>query len=60
MQTLGLSGLVFTADALHCQRETVRAIIESDNDYVIGVKDNQKTLHQILKKGLPNPARSAP
>lgn len=49
--SLGLTGLIFTADALHCQRATVQAIIESGNDYVIGVKDNQKKLHQRLKKG---------
>lgn len=51
IKSLGLTGLVFTGDALHCQKETVKAIIESGNDYAIGVKGNQKKLHERLKKG---------
>jgi predicted transposase YbfD/YdcC len=47
---LGLSGLVLTADALHAQKQTVKAIIESGNDYVIGVKGNQQKLYSGLKK----------
>jgi hypothetical protein len=54
VSSLGLTGLVFTADALHCQKATVTAIIESSNDYVIGVKDNQKKLHEQLKRGRLN------
>lgn len=50
VKQLGLTGMVFTADALHCQKDTVTTIIESENDYVIGVKDNQKKLHNTLKK----------
>jgi hypothetical protein len=52
VEQLGLTGLVFTADALHCQKATVAAIKASGNDYVIGVKDNQKKLHDQLKKTL--------
>lgn len=54
VNTLGLTGMVFTADALHCQKETVKTIVDSGNDYVIGVKDNQKNLHERLKKGAMN------
>ena len=49
---LDLEGVVFTIDALHCQKKTTKTIIESKNDYVIGVKDNQPKLHNQLKKKL--------
>jgi hypothetical protein len=48
---LGLTGLVLTADALNCQKNTTEAIVASGNDYVIGVKGNQKKLYEQLKKG---------
>jgi hypothetical protein len=50
IKQLGLMGLILTADALHCQKDTVNTIVSSENDYVIGVKGNQKTLHEQLKK----------
>jgi hypothetical protein len=50
VEQLGITGIVFTADALHCQKNTVKTIVESGNDYVIGVKDNQKKLARTLKK----------
>jgi hypothetical protein len=60
VKQLGLTGLVLTADALHAQKETVKAIVESGNDYVIGVKGNQKKLYTTLKKTpeIPSPATS--
>jgi hypothetical protein len=51
VSNLGLTGLVLTADALHCQKNTTEAIVASGNDYVIGVKGNQKKLYEQLKKG---------
>lgn len=38
---------IITADAMHCQRETCSKIVdnEHDGDYVIGLKENQKSLH---------------
>lgn len=50
IKMLDLKGVVFTADALHCQKETTRAIIGSNNDYVIGVKSNQNRLEKQIKK----------
>jgi hypothetical protein len=50
VRQLGLKGLILTADALHCQKDTVNTIVSSENDYVIGVKGNQETLHEQLKK----------
>ncbi|MEG4841494.1 ISAs1 family transposase [Microcoleus sp. B9-D4] len=39
-----LSGQVFTLDALHCQKETITLINQSQNDYIIALKGNQKNL----------------
>lgn len=50
IRELALEGVVFTADALHCQKDTIKAIIQSKNDYVIGVKGNQPKLLSQLKK----------
>ena len=41
---LGLSGCIFTFDALHCQEETLKAATEPHNDVIVQVKGNQKTL----------------
>jgi hypothetical protein len=50
IQELDLEGVIFTLDALHCQKETTKTIIESKNDYVIGVKNNQPKLMRTIKK----------
>jgi hypothetical protein len=49
---LDLKGVVFTLDALHCQKKTVKKVIDSKNDYIIGVKGNQKKLLTQIKKTL--------
>jgi predicted transposase YbfD/YdcC len=38
-----------TADALHCQTDTVQTIRSADAHYTIGVKANQKTLYQDIR-----------
>lgn len=50
IKRLDLEGVIYTLDALHCQKETVKTIIESKNNYCIGVKGNQKKLYKQLKK----------
>jgi predicted transposase YbfD/YdcC len=44
LETLNIKGCVVVADALHCQKETAAAVIEGKADYLLNVKDNQKTL----------------
>jgi len=46
---LDLSGVVFTFDALHCQKKTLAAIVESGNDYLVKVKKNQPKLYQQIE-----------
>jgi predicted transposase YbfD/YdcC len=41
---LGLSGYLFTFDALHCQTKTLETAKDTGNDVIVQVKENQKTL----------------
>jgi predicted transposase YbfD/YdcC len=49
LQLLDLQGAVVTADAMHCQRDTARRIVEGGGDYLLAVKDNQPALRQDLE-----------
>ena len=44
-----LSGYIMTLDAMHCQKETCKKIIAKHGNYVFGLKENQKTLHDDVK-----------
>jgi len=48
LEMLELSGGLVTIDAMGCQTEIARAIVEADADYVLAVKGNQPTLHKEL------------
>ena len=50
IETLDLQGITFSLDALHAQTNRVKAITKTKNNYVIGVKNNQKNLFKTLKK----------
>jgi predicted transposase YbfD/YdcC len=41
---LGLSGYIFTFDALHCQEKTLETAKDTGNEVIVQVKENQKTL----------------
>lgn len=43
LEYLNVEGKVVTADAMHCQKETCRKIIEKRGDYVLGLKNNHPT-----------------
>jgi len=49
MAQLGLSGCVFTFDAINCQTKTLAAAKASGNDVIVQVKENQKTLLRDCK-----------
>jgi len=40
-----LEGKTVTADPLHCQKETARAIVEKGGEYFLQIKGNQPSLH---------------
>jgi predicted transposase YbfD/YdcC len=46
LQILELSGCLVTIDAMGCQVEIARAIVDAKADYVLAVKNNQPTLAQ--------------
>ena len=48
LEMLELSGALVTIDAMGCQTEIAREIVEADADYVLAVKGNQPTLHEEL------------
>ena len=46
---LNIKGKTITADAMHCQKETCKKIIESGGNYVFGLKENQKLLYDDVE-----------
>jgi predicted transposase YbfD/YdcC len=46
LQTLALSGCIVTIDAMGCQREIARQIVEQEADYVLTLKENQGRLYE--------------
>ena len=46
---LDIAGCIVVADALNCQRETAKAIIQGKGDYLLAVKGNQATLEQEIR-----------
>ena len=49
LNLLELEGCIVTIDAMGCQREIVKQIVEQGGDYVISLKGNQGTLHREIK-----------
>jgi predicted transposase YbfD/YdcC len=56
IKMLVLEGTVVTIDAMGCQKKITHAIIDNHGDYVIQVKDNQKTLFQDIALFFKDPA----
>ena len=49
LEMLKIEGCIVTLDALHCQTQTVKAILEKKADYVLPVKENQSRLLEALQ-----------
>ena len=56
LEMLEIEGCIVTLDALHCQTETVEAILEKRADYVLPVKENQPRLLEALQRLFDDPA----
>ena len=52
LRALELSGCIVTLDAMGCQKEIAREIIEADAGYVLALKGNQGQCHQEIKNFL--------
>jgi predicted transposase YbfD/YdcC len=46
---LRIEGCLVVADALHCQKETAKAVLKGKGDYLFSVKDNQQTLKEEIE-----------
>ena len=42
---LDVKGMIITADAMHCQKETAEKIVNNGGDYVLQLKANQKSFY---------------
>jgi len=49
LRALELAGCIVTADALHCQKDIAKEILEADADYVLALKGNQGTAFAEVK-----------
>lgn len=50
LEILELSGCLVTIDAMGCQTEIAKKIVDRGADYVLAVKDNQPTLHEGISE----------
>lgn len=49
LDMIEIEGDIITIDAMGCQTEIAKKIREKKADYVLAVKDNQRTLHEDIK-----------
>jgi predicted transposase YbfD/YdcC len=49
LDMMAIEGAVVTIDAMGCQRNIVKKIIDKKADYIIALKGNQGTLHEDVK-----------
>lgn len=49
LQLLELAGCIVTIDAMGCQKEIAREIVEAQADYLLAVKENQGQLHEDIR-----------
>jgi predicted transposase YbfD/YdcC len=52
LELLDLIGATVTIDAMGCQTEIARKIVQNGGDYVLAVKENQPALHDALRRNL--------
>lgn len=50
LEILHLRGCIVTIDAIGCQKEIVKAIVDKGADYVISLKKNQPTMHAAIEE----------
>ena len=49
LEMLELSGCIVTIDAMGCQKELARDIVDQEADYLLAVKENQGRLYQDMR-----------
>ena len=48
LRTLALTDTVVTIDAMGCQKAIASQIVDAGGDYVLALKENQETLHELV------------
>jgi predicted transposase YbfD/YdcC len=56
---LDLNGVLVTADALHCQRETAELVGERGGDYLFALKANRPAMHRDVRDFFAKPPAEA-
>lgn len=56
LEMLSLKGCIVTVDALNCQRNIARQIVDQGGDYALALKGNQGTLHDDVRRFLNDPS----
>ena len=59
LRALELAGCIITADALHCQKNIAKEILEADADYVLALKGNQPAAYGEIKTFLDDAVQRA-
>ena len=59
LNRLLLKGVTVTIDAMGCQKEIAKKIVEKDGDYVLGLKGNQGKFHKDVKDFLDTAINAA-
>ena len=59
LEALVLQGRLVTGDAIFCQRDFCRQVIDAEGDYLVFVKDNQPTLLNDIRMAFAPPAEGA-
>ena len=49
LERLDLAGCIVTMDAMGCQKEIARQIVDQEADYLLALKGNQGSLHQDVR-----------
>jgi len=49
LNLIAINGCIVTIDAMGCQKEIAKKIVEGQGDYVLAVKGNNKNLHEDLQ-----------
>ena len=50
LRLMDLNGMILTADAMNCQKETAAVVIKGGGDYVLALKQNQGLFYKELKE----------
>jgi len=54
LKVLALEGCIVTIDAMGCQKEIVKTVIEKGADYVLGLKGNQSVISPSILPIIPS------